>query len=83
MSSGAPNKIYTCLMPGKSGESATDWDLCNPLLAPDPTEYVRADYVRESMEKIARAHDDLAKKYPSGPDKVKAETLRRFAEVFL
>lgn len=80
MSSGAPNKVYTCLMPGKTGESPTDWDLVNPLLAPDP---VKADYVRESMEKIARAHDELAKEHPGGPDKAKAESLRRFAEVFL
>lgn len=38
---------------------------------------------RVLIEKEAKAHDELAEKIPSGPDRMKAATLRRFAEVFL
>lgn len=39
--------------------------------------------VRHLAEQAAAAHDSLAAKHPSGPDKVKADAIRRFAEVFL
>jgi hypothetical protein len=39
--------------------------------------------VKEELEKVAKSHDELATKYPKGPDATKALALRRFADVFL
>lgn len=43
----------------------------------------RYSEARRLVEKAALAHDALAHQYPSSSDKLKAETLRRFAEVFM
>jgi hypothetical protein len=79
----APEKIYLQLLPGRNGDHVGDYEWMSPLLAPDPIEYVKVASVRATVERVARTHDELAAKYPNGPDRVKALTLRRFAEVFL
>lgn len=38
---------------------------------------------RALAEKAAKGHDELAARYPGGPDKIKADAIRRFADVFL
>jgi hypothetical protein len=39
--------------------------------------------IQSLIEKVAKTHDDMAQRHPSGPDRIKAEGLRRFAEVWL
>ena len=53
-------------------------------------ERVRAEAIEETfttvrylLMKAAAGHEELARRYPNGLDRVKAETLRRFAENFL
>lgn len=38
---------------------------------------------RALAEKAAKGHDELAAQYPNSPDKIKAQAIRRFADVFL
>lgn len=38
---------------------------------------------RALAEKAAKGHDELAAKYPSSNDRIKADAIRRFADVFL
>lgn len=79
----APKKVYLNVLPGAAGDRLEDYVLINPLIAPDPVEYTKVSELRATIERVAKAHDELATKYPNSPDRVKAETLRRFAEVFL
>lgn len=47
---------------------------------------VRAETITEVkvlVEKVAKSHDELAARHPSGPDRMKAQTLRQFADLFL
>ena len=73
-----PDRIYINYLPDGS-----DYVLVNPLIAPDPVEYIKVSEVRAMLERAAASHETLAKTYPSGQDAVKAKALRRFAEVFL
>jgi len=41
------------------------------------------DEVKKQLEKAVKDFDDLERQYPGGGYKVKADTLWRFAEVFL
>ena len=41
------------------------------------------EHIQTLVEKAASGHDELAARYPSGPDREKARTLRRFSDVFL
>ena len=48
----APDRVYLSLLPDAAGDKLGDYVLINPLVAPDPIEYVKMESIESTVRGI-------------------------------